>query len=434
MNEELPRFDEPREFRPKRVRPHLCAVDTPGYEDLHPIWPVTAEGLRAYMRQLGDRGECVSASYLYKQRAYTNLLTHLAALPEKERPRLLARRIRQTYRVDGGLDDDGLYDLMGETLKTARNAVVEYNQRFIPEIFRAPFTSEGTLETKVDPVEIMMEIKETPSLGLDPGDPRDYMLRMRLFSMRRDLVLGERLFHIWHTLQDITAGRPFEKFITDVLVERFFTPGAERQFTVRVAVDRETGDPLRVLGPQEAAAPGEFVPVPMPCRYFKDRFGRQLPVFFDPGQKKPDAVLFKMMDQKITDPLKLPDLFRFQMVFRDECELGLGIQRLAEEVFPMVGSVSSMKDTRRGGEGGNPISDKGYRVINVNFTYDGYKFEGQFHAFENYARSRLSKKPINHKQYERRRAREVLPMLNPAEIFGVDWANPDIDAQVLAGG
>ncbi len=431
----LPRFDEPRTFAKKKERPQLRAVDPPGYEELHPIWPVTAQGLRTYMRLLADRGECVSYPYLHKQRVYAKLLERLQALSSGERPKFLAQRVRETYRVDGGLDDDGVYDLMRECLQTARDAVTEYNEKFIPELFRAPFTSEGTLETKVDPVEMMLEIVDTPWLHLDPGNARDYKQRIRLFSMRRDLVLGERLFAIWHKLQDMTAGRPFEKYITDVLEERFFTPGVERQFQVRVLIDRETGDPLRVLGPQESADGGEFIPVPMPCRYFKDRFGRELPVFFDPGQKKPDEVLFKMMERGITDPLKLHDLFRFQLVFRDECELGLGIQALVERVFPMVGAMSDIKDTRRdNGDRGNPISANDYRVIYVDFTYGGYVFEGQFHDFENYVRSRSSKGPVNHRQYKRRRAGRVLPLLNPAEIFGVDWADPDIAAQVLAGG
>lgn len=433
IHDDLPGFDEPRTFCKSRDRPRLRAVDTPGYEDLHPVWPVTAEGLRAYLRLLAERGECVSYPYLHKQRVYANLVARLAALPPDARPRFLARRVRETYRVDGSLDDDGLYDLMRECLQSARRAVDEYNARFIPEIFRAPFTSEGTLEAKTDPVEMLLEIRNTPWLALDPREPSDYIKRVRLFALRRELVLGERLFAIWHKLQDITAGRPFEKFITDVLEDRFFTRGVERQFMVRVAVDRETGDPLRVLGPEETAAAGEYVPVPMPCRYFQDRSGRQLPVFFDPGQKKQEAVLFKMMDQRVTDPLKLHDLFRFQMVFRSECELGLGIQRLVEEVFPMVGSMSSMKDTRRTvRDRDNPLSSEEYRAINVNFTYGGYVFEGQFHAFENYARSRLSRGPVNHKQYERRRAANVLPMLNPTEIFGVDWTDPDI-RRLVAG-
>lgn len=430
--EELPRFDVPRTFRPKRARPELAAVDPPGYEELHPIWPVTAEGLRAYLRILADRGECVSYSYLHKQRVYAQLAARLKAYPTDERARFLSQCIRETYRVDGGLDDDGIYDLIRDTLRAARDAVSEYNEKYIPEHLWAPFTSEGTLEAKTDPVEMLLEIKDTPWLSLDPLDPRDYIRRVRLFSLRRDLVLGERLFSIWHKLQDITAGRPFEKYITDLLEKRFFTPDVERQFLVRVLLDRDTGNPLRVLGPDEAVAGGDVTVVPMPCRYFKDRYGRELPVFFDPGQKKHEAVLFKMIERGLTDPLKLHDLFRFQLVFRDECELGLGIQALIERVFPMVGVANDIKDTRRATNraNDNPISADDYRVIYVDFTYGGFEFEGQFHDLENYVRSRTSKGSVNHGKYKRRRALKVLPRINPQEIFGVDWSDPDIRRQV----
>lgn len=430
----LPSFSEPRVFRKKRQRADLTIVDPSGYEELSPIWPVTMSGLKAYLLQLEERGEGVSYQFLHKQRLYRNLVRVLLSIDESERPIFLARRMRETYRIDPALTDDGVYDLFGDFVKEARDAVACYGELHIPEVLKGPFTSEGMTSGKSDSVEMLLEVARTPFLPLNPEFVHDHIARIRLFTLRRDLVLAERLFAIWLWLQEATAGRSFEKSVTQEFQTKFFIPGLEERVTLRVLLDAHTGNPLRVLAPGEKGD-GVVHPVPLVCRYFRDPAGNPCPVFFDPGQKRLDAILFKMMANRLTDPLDLRDLQRFQMVFRSEREMGLGLQVIAERVFPMPGASQYVRDTRRDGTlpRHNPISSEEWRVVDVVYNYGGFRFEGQYHDLENFVRAKTSRGPVHRRKYERRRAQQVLPLLYPAEIFGVDWDDPEISALVLNG-
>ncbi len=438
--EALPCFDAPQEFLRGPDRPVYACVDPRGYPLLYHTVPTTQLGLRQLRGRLQTEGKDLSDDFLHKFRIITNTARLLQGTADgAERRRIMARQYRTTYEIEEKLSDDGIYDLLRECVKDARQLVKDYQERFVPENLLAPFTSDGRTEGVDDPVDMLLDIATTPFLDLDPHQPADHITRIRLYAMRRDLLLGEQLFENFLRVQEITAGKPFERTLTQYLEERFFIPGLQRQCTARIAVD-ELGHPVRVLGETDAAPePRSVVPFQFIARYFRapGPEGKRppLPVFFDPGQKDSDAVLIKMIERGITDARDLSDLFRFQLVFRDESEKRLGIQVIAQEVFNTLGSTRHVEERRPGAKGGrhpNICSARGYRATHADYEWGGYCFEGQFHALKDWIKDRTAKDDVRRDFYKARQALIVLPRIAPREIFGVDWEDPVIHEEILA--
>ncbi len=455
----LESFGDAQEFREARHQPEHAPVDPRGFEELHAHWPVDQAGLRAYIRALRKQNQRLSYQYLHKQRLYAGLMRRLAAAGchKKARSHLVAE-LRVTHGIHREtMTDDQLYERLCSFVEDARAAVTWFNERYVADELQFNLTSEGALETRHDPIEMLREIARCP-LSIPPPRPQmddpDRLRRILLFRMRRDVALAQRLFGIWVFMEQITNGRSFQSLLTDALEQHFFVPGMHRVTEVHVIIRKDSGIPVRIAaeGVNMHLAEGEeLVVTPFITRYFRGPAFRQpdapgdraepaerfYPVFYNPaGQKRLWDTLFKMMARGKTDPWMLNDLLRGELVFKNEPQMALGMQALCERVFTMPGVVRGIEDTRLfrpERHQRNPESSQQFRVVRMDLLFHGLPAELQLHSLSNALVSRTSTGAVNHRRYKLRQALRILPILHPREVFWVDWSDPCIRAQVLEG-
>lgn len=443
----LDAFDDPVVFRDIREMPDYAPVDPRGFEELDGHWPVNHAGLREYMLWLRARGQRVSYMYLFRQRMYMRLRNALVARGEMAARRLLAQQMREVYRLtDPDLTDEQIYEQLCHFVQEARNAVTWFNERYLPDTLTLNLTSEGALERRRDPIEMICEIANRP-LSMPPTEPGardpDQLMRILLFRMRRDLALAQRLFGISVHMRRIYSDR-FAPYLTDVFEKRFFEPGMLREAQIWAVVDAESGRPLRIIPPESSdIGPGERLEIlPLSTRYFRisetrrGEQGKLFPVFFNPaGAKNPWDTLFKMMARGKTDPWTLNDLLRGEFIFMNERHLALGIEVMCDRVFTAPWSVRSIDDTRQyrpERQARNPESSKEYRVVRMDVLMDGIPAELQLHDRRNAIYARTSRGPVSHRRYKLRTVMKILHILHPESIFRVKWNHPRIREQIMA--
>lgn len=429
----LPSFADPTDLSndcPTRER--FEYVDPPGFPMLNPFVPVSGMGLVRYRRGLRARstvGEAVadvSPHFLKELRQHSRLVRAIMAYgTDDERRAHLVAHLGQAYRIPGETVGEKYQTLVGY-VSMAWGMIREVTERYVPEMLHAPLTRDGRSDSMNDPVELLMSCAD-PQVG-----GSDRLVTIRAFKMRLVLVLSQELLGLGLGVGLIERVNAAERALVELLERRFFVPGVYDWVDVRVAVDPRNGRCVAVLG-ADGCAPDrtEVRRAPFTVRYFRHG-GRLVPVFFDPDKKTLPSLLLKMISRGKRTPQAVPDIMRFLMVCRNRRELGLCLERMQCEVFPVGGTSGNYFSNRRALRAASSDSSSTEHLFEKDDHFvmlpDGtpYPVEGQYMTLRDWIQAATPEYPGNHMRFKRRQVLHSLKVLFPYEVFGIDWESHDI--------